>query len=129
MSPHALTLQLKLKVCFDSLVKDKRSCADYVHMYQQTLLQPGAALAKMNAFTQHTGSDPLEAPAAIEHGQCETSLLQWTYDPKTMWRGAPQNPNVLSIARSIIAVGFRKDCSQMSVLDTTHSLTKVHRGA
>lgn len=124
MSAHALTLQLKLKACFESLVRDKRSCADYVHMYQLTLLQPGAALAKMNSFTQHAGSDPWEAPTAIEHGQCETSLLQWTYDPKTMWRGAPQNPNVHSIARSIIAVGFRKDCSQMSVPATHHSLTK-----
>lgn len=110
MSVHALTLQLKLKTCFDTLVKDRGSFADLVHKYQLTLSKPGAAIAKVNSFIAHTDAEPWAPAAAVVHGQFDTCLLQWSYDARTMWRGAPQNPNVFRIAKSIIAVGFRKDC-------------------
>jgi hypothetical protein len=110
MSAHALTLQVKLKVCFEKLLKERRSFADMVHKYQLTLSKPGAAVAKVNSLLQHTDAEVWAPPAAVTHGQFETCVVQWSFDMKTMWRGAPQNPNVFRIAKSIIAVGFRKDC-------------------
>ena len=42
-------------------------------------------------------------------GLHETSVLHWRYDDESMWRGSPDNPRVVRLARSMITSGFRED--------------------
>ena len=42
-------------------------------------------------------------------GPRDTCILQWRFDDTSMWRGMPDNPRVLKLARSILSSRFRKD--------------------
>jgi len=42
-------------------------------------------------------------------GLRDTCILQWRFDEPSMWRGMPDNPRVLKLARSILSSRFRKD--------------------
>lgn len=42
-------------------------------------------------------------------GLRDTCILQWRFDEASMWRGVPDNPRVLKLARSILSSRFRKD--------------------
>ena len=112
MSPHAHQLQAKLKVLFEHLVKERVSFADHAYCYQLRHSRPGEALAKLNGMLTKTDipivdMDMLKQPT--EPGHLDTVIVQWSFKAQSMWRGEPQNPNVYRIAKSIIAVGFRKD--------------------
>jgi len=42
-------------------------------------------------------------------GVRETCIVQWRFDDNSMWRGVPDNPRVVKLAKSIINTRFRKD--------------------
>ena len=52
-------------------------------------------------------ADALKAEHSKVIGVRDTCIAQWRFDEASMWRGVPDNPRVLKLARSIIST--RKD--------------------
>ena len=38
-----------------------------------------------------------------------TCILQWRFDKDTFWRGVPDNPRIIRLAKNILTASFRKD--------------------
>ena len=53
--------------------------------------------------------DAFKAEDSKVVGIRDTCIAQWRFDELSMWRGVPDNPRVLKLARSIISSRFRKD--------------------
>ena len=110
LDPHTITLQGALKTLYEQLVNAKppQSLQQYAHGYQMKHMAPGAAAQCVSGLVADAntiwGTD-------LQPGHFVTSVVQWNYDAKTMWRGAPMNNEVYRIAKSIIAVGLRADCN------------------
>jgi hypothetical protein len=111
MDPHAITLQGALKTLFEQLVRAKppQSLQQFAHGYQLKHMAPGAAA---QCVISMVGDANTAWNTELQPGSFTTSVVQWNFDAKTMWRGAPMNNEVYRIAKSIIAVGLRTDCKR-----------------
>lgn len=78
----------------------------------------GDAEVQAKAFALHT----LRPDVVKTLGLRDTCILQWRFDEASMWRGVPDNPRILKLARSIISSRFRKDSV---VASRTLDLTKA----
>ena len=65
----------------------------------------GDTEADAKTFAQHV----LRPEVGKTLGLRDTCIVQWRFDAPSMWRGVPDNPRVLKLARSIISSRFRKD--------------------
>ena len=110
MDPHTITLQGALKTLCEQLVSAKppQSLQQYAHGYQIKHMAPGVAAQCVSGLVADADTS---WSTDLEPGHFTTSVVQWNFDAKTMWRGAPSNSEVYRIAKSIIAVGLRSDCN------------------
>ena len=110
MDPHTITLQGALKTLCEQLVSAKppQSLQQYAHGYQIKHMAPGVAAQCVSGLVADADTS---WSTDLEPGHFTTSVVQWNFDAKTMWRGAPSNNEVYRIAKSIIAVGLRSDCN------------------
>ena len=65
----------------------------------------GDTEADAKTYAQHV----LRADSGKTLGLRDTCIVQWRFDAPSMWRGVPDNPRVLKLARSILSSRFRKD--------------------
>ena len=94
--------------------KEKSSFITTVREYIAAHSEPGTLQARVQAVLTHVGAtynfdawlvDP-------DHGKSVSAIMQWSFEPKSMWRGTPKNKVVYKLAKSMAIVGFRQDSLQ-----------------
>jgi len=109
--PLSVALCQRLDHEYLGVIEHKDTFRAIVHRYAQEHAKPGemqARVAKVMAMVNAT-YDPSLWSVAPAFGHCTTAIMQWSFTEESMWRGTPKNKIVLKYAKSMTAVGFRKD--------------------
>ena len=109
--PLCAALGRRLDEEYLGVMEHRQTFRGIVNRYAHENAKPGemqARVAKVVDAVKVT-YDPSLWSVVPAFGHCTTAIMQWSFTEESMWRGTPKNKIVLKYAKSMAAVGFRKD--------------------
>lgn len=141
ISPFQTKLLSDLKQLDQQLADERTPFLTWAAKYSSSIeADPGRVLKEISSLREVVfGDTAADAKTFAQHvlrpesgktlGLRDTCIVQWRFDLPSMWRGVPDNPRVLKLARSILSSRFRKDSVVASrTLDLSKSADSKESG-